>query len=167
MVSRRATRSIASIGAAVAALLGSAATLRAHAIHTTLTQVEADAGGVRLTVRAFADDFLAASTGRVASSAATAPTPSDAAAFGYVGRSVSLVDAAGRVATAEWCGLRRTGELLWLCVRLRGVAPSGATLVNRLLLDRHADQVNVVQTSYGARRESLLFTRRGDRKRLP
>jgi hypothetical protein len=157
------------LGAAATVLVAAAFAPRAHDIHTTMTRlvVEPGGGAVVLTIRVFADDFLAAATGQVAATAAAAPTPGDSAAFAYVRRSVSLVGAAGRPAAAEWCGLRRTGEVLWLCVRLRGVAPTGAELVNRLLVDRHADQVNIVQTDYGTARTSLLFTLRADRKRLP
>ena len=57
--------------------------------------------------------------------------------------------------------IRRTGDLVWVMLRaptLRSVG--GARLTNRVLFDRYDDQVNIVQTSIGGRRQTLLFTKR-------
>jgi hypothetical protein len=57
--------------------------------------------------------------------------------------------------------MRRTDDLVWITLRaptLRSVA--GARLTNRVLFERWDDQVNIVQTAIGARRQTLLFTNR-------
>ncbi len=143
-----------------------------HPLHTTLTQLTfrpADRA-VQISIRAFRDDFRAAvarSVGRGAAAWSAADVPA-AAAFAYVRGAVSLSDRQGRPLSLEWCGVERTGDLFWLC--LRAPAPeglSGLRVEVRLLFDLYEDQINIVQASYGGRRESLLFTRGDAPKRLP
>jgi hypothetical protein len=134
-----------------------------HPLHTTLTEVTVAAdGGVQIVLRAFVDDFSAAIAGNKGT-AAPAPvlTPADTAAARYLARTVALTDAAGRAAPLVIANIRRTGDLVWVTLRapaLRSV--SGARLTNRVLFDRYDDQVNIVQTSIGGRRQTLLFTKR-------
>ena len=67
-----------------------------------------------------------------------------------------------------WCGVRRTGDLLWLCLRapsFQGV--SGLRVRVALLFERYADQINIVQASYAGRRAALLFTCGDAAKALP
>ncbi|HYU00375.1 MAG TPA: DUF6702 family protein [Gemmatimonadales bacterium] len=131
--------------------VGAAGALVLHPLHTTLTQLSYDAGNrvALITIRAFADDFHAAARG-----------VSDSATFAYAAAGFTLTDRDGRGLALEWCGVRRTGDLLWLC--LRAPAPGGLAGLRvhaRLLFDRFEDQINIVQASYGARRVSLLFSR--------
>lgn len=137
-------------------------TLAAHPMHTTLTQLsfrDADRT-VEVSVRVFADDFRAAiGRGR---------DVTDSAAFGYLRSTLSLDDSTGRPLALSWCGLRRTGDVLWLCVSARAPAGlSGVRLQVRLLLERYADQINIVQASYGGRRASMLFSRGDAPRTLP
>jgi len=72
-----------------------------------------------------------------------------------------LTDGSGRPVALVLTNMRRTDDLLWITLRapaLRTVA--GAHLTNRVLFDRWDDQVNIVQTTIGGRRETLLFTKR-------
>ncbi len=136
--------------------------LAAHPLHTTLTQLtwRPSEGAVEISIRAFADDFLAAT-------AQSRGTP-DSGAVVYLRERLTLVDAAGRQLPLVWCGVRRTGDLLWLCLRAaapRGLAGAGVRVA--LLFDRYDDQINIVQASYAGRRESLLFARGDGLKRLP
>jgi hypothetical protein len=67
-----------------------------------------------------------------------------------------------------WCGIRRTGDLLWLCLRAPAAQGlSGLRVRVALLFDRYADQINIVQATYGGRRVALLFTSGDEAKPLP
>lgn len=138
---------------------------RAHPLHTTLTELTEDRtlGSVRAMIRVFADDFGTA-VARHASGRPLAPGAAwDAAAFAYVASTFTVTDRAGRSVALRTCGIRRTGELVWLCVEATsagGLAP--LKVRNALLTDLFDDQVNVVQAVMAGSRRSVLFTR-GDR----
>lgn len=154
---------IAARALAAALLVTGAApsSLRAHAIHTTMTVVTTSPTGMTLNIRTFADDF----SGTVARFAGRRP-PSDSSAPAvdvarYVNARFEIRDAkTGRIIPMESCGIRRANELYWLC--FRAVTPGGnggVTLRNRMLTELHDDQVNIVQVeSHGARR-TMLFTK--------
>ena len=131
-------------------------------LHTTLTELTiAPDGGIQIVSRAFIDDFSAAVTRRAAPPATKIPTPADSATARYLGETVVLTDAAGHRAALVVTNVRRTDDLLWITLRaptMRSVA--GARLTNRVLFDRWDDQVNIVQTTVGSRRQTLLFTKR-------
>lgn len=142
------------------ALLTLLGALALHPLHTTLTELTySDADHVvEATVRVFADDFRAALRADV----------TDSAAVAYLRSTFSLSDRVGRPLAIAWCGLRRTGDLLWLCLR----APashglSGLRVQVALLFDQYADQINIVQASYTGRRAALLFTSGDAPKALP
>jgi len=126
--------------------------LAAHPLHTTLTQLayrDADRT-VEVTVRVFADDFRAV----------LAPDVTDSAAAAYLRSTLTLTDRAGWPLAVVWCGMKRTGDLLWLC--LRAPAPQGLSGLRvrvTLLFDRYEDQINIVQAILEGRRVALLFTR--------
>jgi len=133
--------------------------LALHPLHTTLTDLTFNAADrtVQLSVRAFADDFRAA-----------AGNGSDAAALAYLRSALVLSDRDGRVLPLAWCGLRRDGDLLWLCLRApapRGMA--GLQVRARLLFDLYRDQINIVQARYDGRQTSFLFSRGDSAKALP
>jgi hypothetical protein len=141
-------------------VLGAAARGVAHPIHTTLTQITWDPGArmAEVTVRVFADDLEAAERG----------TGGDAAAFAFVRSALLLADRGGRPLPLAWKGQRRTGDVVWIEVLAR--APEGMAgmqVLARMLADRYADQVNIVQVDYGGERRSLLFVRGDAPKRLP
>lgn len=134
-----------------------AVSLSAHPIHTTLTQVTHDAGARRVTlsIRVFADDFQAAL------GAAGRGSGFGAAAHAYVRRTVVVRSPRGKALPLEWCGERREGEVIWLCVRTpAGVSGlEGLRLHNRMFFERFPDQLNLVQAVVGGRRRTLVFTR--------
>ena len=126
-----------------------------HPIHTTLTNVTFDrpTAQVTATVRAFSADLDKAMMRR-----------RDTAVADYVRESMGLGDQSGHPVPTTWCGSRREGDVVWLC--LRAPAPhgtSGMTLTDRLLFDVFDDQVNIVMTEHG----SVLFTKGDAPRRLP
>ena len=133
-----------------------------HPLHTTLTEITTSAdGSVQIVLRAFIDDFSAAVTRRPTPQGMPIPMPDDSAAARYLTETVVLTDAAGRRVPLQVAGVRRTDDLVWITLRaptLRSV--TGARLTNRVLFERWDDQVNIVQTAIGARRQTLLFTKR-------
>lgn len=153
--------------AALAALMlaGAAAprALDAHPLHSTITELVEDRahGVVRATIRVFADDFGTAvarwAKGRV--SPASGPAW-DAAVAAYSSAAFGLQDAQGRAIVTRSCGVKRTGDLLWLCLEAPTAQPLASLKVrNAVLCDLFEDQVNVVQATVASERRSLLFVR--------
>ena len=140
-----------------------------HPIHTTLTEISVGTGGaVQVSIRVFADDFAAA----VARHSRTAVAPDysvvDSLAYKYASTAFSLGDRNGKAIALEWCGSKRVGDLVWLC--LRSVAPvplSGVEVRNRMHAEMYDDQINIVQALYGGQRQSMLFAKGSGAKRLP
>ena len=147
--------------------IGPARALNAHPIHTTLTQITYDSASraIVVSLRVFADDFAVA----VGRHSRVKPGPdhsvAPAAAYGYVQSAFSLADASGRPIPLVWCGAKRAGAVVWLCLRSPSpVAPRGFRVLNALLFEVHDDQVNLVQSVTSGKNSSMLFTR-GDRAR--
>jgi hypothetical protein len=149
------------VGCVFAAIAVRARPAWTHPLHTTLTEIVLDSadGTMRLTIRAFADDFSAAvakHAGRQRPADYNVP-PADIAA--YVASAVSVEDPTGKHARLEWIGLRRTGDLMWITMRVPSVrALRGVRLASTLLFESFDDQVNIVQTTYDGHRHSMLFT---------
>jgi hypothetical protein len=131
-----------------------------HPLHTTLAQVTADArgGAIDASIRVFAGDFAFAVAKRNGASAPADDRVSDAASFAYVAATFRVTDAEGKAAPLTWCGSRREGDVLWLCVRAAAGA-TGARLEDRMLFELFDDQINIVQTTDGAKKSSVLFTK--------
>ncbi|HEV7992811.1 MAG TPA: DUF6702 family protein [Gemmatimonadaceae bacterium] len=137
--------------------------LDAHPLHSTITELVEDRahGVVRATIRVFADDFgtavARAAKGRVSPAAGQAW---DAAVLSYATTVFGMQDAQGRAVGVHSCGVRRTGDLLWLCLEAATTQPLASLRVrNAILCDLFEDQVNVVQATVAAERRSLLFVR--------
>ena len=140
----------------------------AHPLHTTLTQLSYDASArvLNVSVRVFADDFSAAVM--PGSRARTSAIPPDSAMLRYVSGRFALRRPDGAAIPLRWCGMRRDGEALFLCLRATAQpSPAGARMRNALLGEMFTDQVNIVQANYGGARRTLLFTPRGGTKVLP
>ena len=149
--------------AGVILLVATAGPLRAaHPLHTSLAELvySPSARTVQVSLRVFVDDFASAVIrGKPAAPDAPVIVPADTAMFRYVTRRFTLFDRAGRVVPLRWCGVRRVGEQLFVCLRASAVAsPAGGRIRNTLLTELFTDQVNIVQASYGGRRRTLLFT---------
>ena len=118
-------------------------------------------GSLQIVLRAFIDDFSAAVTRHATPQGTPIPTPADSAAARYLVETVVLTDASGRRVPLQVALTRRTGDLVWVTLRAPTLrSPAGARLTNCVLFERWDDQVNIVQTAIGARRQTLLFTKR-------
>ena len=137
----------------------------AHPLHSTITEMTEDRsrGLVRATIRVFADDF-GTSLARFSRGAGAPMSPQwNAAALGYVSSVFSIAGKSGPALPLRSCGVTRTGDLLWICIEAASPAGlAGVQVRNAMLCDLFEDQVNVVQSTFGGSRHSLLFTR-GDR----
>ena len=140
--------------------------LEAHPLHSTITEIVEDRarGTVRATIRVFADDFgvavRRAARGRVTPSAGAAW---DSAVLAYANLAFGLLEANGKPLALRSCGIRRTGDLIWLCLEAPTSQPLASLRVrDAVLCDLFDDQVNVVQGTIAGQRRSLLFVR-GDR----
>jgi len=165
MVKARLLRGV--LGVLGVAVLAGARTAWSHPLHTTLTEIALDStdGTMRLTIRAFADDFSA-----VVARHAGKPRPADynvleADIASYISATVS-VEENGRKAPLTWGGLRRTGDLMWVTVRVPTVRSlRGVKIATTLLFEIFDDQVNIVQATSDGHRRSMLFTA-GDGRKL-
>jgi hypothetical protein len=158
MTRRGAWRAVVALAAMLVAVAPRAA--QAHPIHTTLTAVTLDRTGINLSIRAFADDLSAV----VAAFAGKRPpadwSVADADVARYLAANLRLLDAAGRPLLLRSCGVRREREVYWLCLRVDGATDLRSLRAeNRLLTERHADQVNIVQIDAIGARKTLLFTK--------
>jgi hypothetical protein len=145
-----------------AALIASAREAEAHPLHTTLVQLSYDEHTHVLegSIRVFAGDFAAAVAKRKGVATRDDDRVSDAEALAYVSNSFRVTDAAGRAVPLAWCGSRRAGDVLWLCVRASNVAPPNLLkLSDQMLCELFDDQINIVQSAAGAKHTSMLFTK--------
>jgi hypothetical protein len=134
----------------------------AHPLHTTLVQLSYDERTHMLlgSIRVFAGDFAAAVAKRKGAATPDDDRVSDTEALGYVSKTLRITDPAGRAVPLAWCGSRRAGDVLWLCVRATNVAPPNALLLSdQMLCELFDDQINIVQSAAGARHASMLFTK--------
>ena len=150
------------VGLTVLALLARAHRAYSHPLHTTLSEVSiAPDGGLQIVMRAFVDDFAAAVAGRAALPAAKTVAPQDSSAARYLASTLMLTDGGGARLPLVVAGIRRADDLVWVTLRASSTRPpKGMRLTNRVLFERYDDQVNIVQTDIGGRRQTLLFTKR-------
>jgi hypothetical protein len=158
------------LAAATLAIVATALPARvatAHPLHTTLAQFSYDArsGLLEGSIRVFAGDFAAAVAKRSGAAAPSDDRVTDAAAYAYLTAALRLTSAQGRAVPLTWCGSRRTGDVLWLCVRA-AAAPDTLRLSDQILCELFDDQVNIVQTAAGGRKASALFTKGDGAKTL-
>ena len=148
--------------------------LEAHPLHTSLAEITYDAAAkeMRVSVRVFIDDFTKASTayaaGRAAAArAAKSPVSNESPLLMYARASFVVADRGGHVLSLASCGGKRVGDLMWICFHTHAPPDlSGFRVEDRILFDLYADQINIVQATYGGRKVSLLFTRGDGFKRL-
>jgi hypothetical protein len=154
--------------ACLVALAARAREAVAHPLHTTLVQLVYDgrAHALEGSIRVFAGDFAAAVAMRKGIATPDDDRVSDAEALAYVSSTVHVTDAAGRAVPLAWCGSRRAGDVLWLCVRASNVGPPTALeLSDQMLCELFDDQINIVQSAAGAKHTSMLFTKGDGAKR--
>lgn len=138
----------------------------AHPLHTTITELVFSGTTVRVTIRAYVDDFGRSVHGIAAGAAAPAQVADSAAAF-YVRSHFALAGADGRPVALRWCGMERREGVYLICLAGAIGRMEGAMVHNRMHWELYPDQINIVQASYSGRRESLLFVKDDPPRRLP
>jgi len=141
----------------------------AHPLHTTFTEIVQNPAthAVTVTVRSFSDD-LARAIGAVSSAAGQPAALADSALARYIAARLTLVDGAGHRLTLRYTGQRQSADLSWISFTLPSQPPiSGVAVSDRLQVELYPDQVNLVQASYGNRRETLLFSPGDPARTLP
>lgn len=149
-------------------ICGIPADVRAHAIHSTLTELSLRADGqLVVRVRTFADDFSTA----VARFAHVRARPdfsvAETDAAKYLHATLSLRLKNGARVPLKFQSLRRTGDVVWVELTAPAGTLSGATVHNAMLFDVHRDQVNVVKATYATTNFTTLFSRGDGPKALP
>jgi hypothetical protein len=135
-----------------------------HPLHTSLAELTYDARTkeIRISIRVFIDDLTKASNA-YAKSKRIASSPVDAYARGMF----VVADRSGRALSLLSCGSKPVGDLMWLCFRAPAPSgPSGFKIVHKILFDLYSDQINIVQSTYDGRKQSLLFVRGDGLKRI-
>jgi hypothetical protein len=144
-------------------LLGAAAPADArHPIHSTLADITYDATSRTATVRvrAFADDFgpAIAKWGRAHPRKTVMST--DSLSFDYLSHTISVERPPNQPAILEWCGVEKTGAVLWLCLRTKlDHGLEGVRVSDRVLDDLFDDEINIVQMESSGRKASAVFTK--------
>lgn len=159
MVARRSTLAIVILLSAARPMLG-ATTRATHPLHTTLTEMTVDQTKhtLRAVVRVFADDIGLALANRAGRKGPTVVV-SDADAAAYVLSELTVGDQSLRPVALHPCGVKRSGDLLWVCLETGPMDPRTARVRNNVLCELFSDQVNIVQVSGGGASRSILFTR--------
>ena len=143
-----------------ATLAAPTASIRArHPLHTTVAEVTLDpaARTARATIRMFRDDL----------DAAAGAAPARAAA--YVMSQFSFQRAHHVLAPAA-CGVGYAGDAVFVCLAVPLTAPAAGAadlaVVDLLLCERFADQINIVRVAGPGVSRSLLFTKGEGPKQL-
>jgi len=163
-------RSCVALSFLVIGLAVAARSAWSHPLHTTLTEIALDSadGSMRLTIRAFADDFSAVVARHAGKVRSADYSVSDTDIASYVAATLAVEEPGGRRAPLTWGGLRRTGDLMWVTVRVPSVRSlRGVRVASTLLFEIFDDQVNIVQATYDGHRHSMLFTAGDGRKVKP
>ena len=144
-------------------------TAAAHPLHTTVAELRLAPDGVlSVSLRTFSDDFSAAVARATRTAVLPNHTVSAEAAARYV-RDALQLQVAGAPVSFRLVSQRRDGDVTLL--ELRAERPcrslSGARFLNRMLMEFHGDQVNLLKASYGGRTFTTLFSQGATAKALP
>lgn len=140
------------------------ATLAAHPLHTSYTEIARDAktGTVSISVKLFADDFgvtldsLARATG----------VRLDVAAQAYFERSVSIVASDGKPVRLAWCGMQTADGFTRLCARSAEPVSGKLGFRNALMFDRFPDQISIVRWNSASGSGTFALTSRSPELRV-
>lgn len=162
-------RWIAHLALALAAFLASARPALAHPLHTSVAELRlAPDGALTLSLRTFSDDFSAAVARATKTSVLRDHTVSDDAVARYVQAALELHVGGARV-PLRLVSQRRDGDVTLLELRAEHPCRSlrGAQFVNRMLMEFHGDQVNLLKATYDGRSFTTLFAQGAPPKTLP
>ncbi len=132
----------------------------AHKFYASLAQVEKTAAGrIEVGIRLFPDDLeraLSASAGRPV---VIGDTPVFREALMKYLDSTLVLESGTERARFQFVGIDPKVNLVWVFVEAGWTGPlKGGRLTNRLLLDVSDDQINTVNLTEGAAKETLKFT---------
>lgn len=140
----------------------------AHPVHTTYTDIaySRDTGRINVTIRVFADDFVAASQRLARARVAAGLSPKGAYGH-YLHAHFAIRDGKARRVGFRVERMWRSGDVVW--IRLTGHAArglKGGSVHNTLLFDMFDDQVNVVRLNTGKGVKTVLFLPGARAKRI-
>lgn len=143
-------------------------TAHAHPVHMSHTEVRVrDKRTLEISVRVFADDFSTAAARFTRTPIDSGQVIGFARGFVYLTSRLQMKDSQGSTVALRSCGVTRVDETLRFCLRASLPQEGGSyQLSNTLLTELFEDQVNVVQSVAGNRRESRMFVRGDGWKRL-
>ena len=138
-----------------------------HPLHTSYTAIARDrAGRLSVTMKVFSDDFSDA-IDSMARSAASSRSDREGLVRRYVDWTFGISLSDGSRVALTWCGLKTEGNQVTICMRA-GPAVRGAVRVRQeLLLDRFADQVNIVRWTTPSASRTLVLSHRSRVASLP
>lgn len=151
------------------ALLASARPAAAHPLHTSVAELRLAPDGVlSVSLRTFSDDFSAAVARATGTAVLRDHTVVDAAAARYL-RDALQLQVGGAAVALRLVSQRRDGDVTLLELRSERTLTSlsGARFSNRLLMEVHGDQVNLLKASYAGRTFTTLFAQGAPPKTLP
>lgn len=140
------------------------AEVRAHDFHASFAILERSADGsiVEVSLRVFADDLEGALSARTGRPVTIGLTPDvDALISAYVAETLELRSSESVALALTWVGKEARVDSVWIYLETPAVSLDGLRLRNRVLHERFADQVNLVQLREG-RRQAMLNFRKGD-----
>lgn len=140
----------------------------AHPLHTTMAEITVDPTHhtIRVVVRMFAED-LGQALARAGRAGADSPGALERGAA-YVASAFGIRDVSGRPVALTPCpgALRRTGNLLWVCLESAPLTTMTLEVRDQLFCELFGDQVNLVQAVIDGHHRSILFTRGDGMRRL-
>ena len=152
-------RALRVVGLTLGFIVGLTARADAHPLHTTMTEITLDPTGqsLHIVVRTFADDYTkaaGAAAGRAGPAAVNGPE-----SWAYLQRAFAVFDG-GRPVPLRSCGVKQTGNLLWICVDASVSGSLSAMKVrSAILCELYDDQVNIVRSLVRGAARSILFVK--------
>jgi hypothetical protein len=137
---------------------------QSHPLHTSLAELTYDARAkeIRISIRVFTDDLTKASDAYAKSKSITTSKVESYARAMFV-----VTDRSNRLISLASCGSKAVSDLTWLCFHAAAAnGPSGFRVAHKILFDLYEDQINLVQSAYNGKKQSLLFVRGDGLKRI-
>jgi hypothetical protein len=140
-------------------LVMSTSDLRAHPLHTSYTEIARDrTGRLMISIKVFSDDFQST---LVQSGENDRLQPNgEENARRYVERAFLVRTSDGSPVSLSWCGFRAVGNQLTICAMTSRAIRGPIRVSNSLLLERFADQINIVRWTTSSGTRTLVLTQR-------
>jgi hypothetical protein len=140
-------------------LVMSTSDVRAHPLHTSYTGIARDpTGRLMISIKVFSDDFQSALV-QPGEKERLQPNGEENVRR-YVERAFLVRTSDGSPVSLSWCGFRAEGNQLIICVMTRSAIRGPIRVTNSLLLERFADQINIVRWTTSSGTRTLVLTQR-------